>query len=31
MHNIPEPREEHMDLVTDIAARHDQAIVGSLP
>ena len=31
LHNIPNPREDHMDLLPDIAARHDQAIVGSLP
>jgi quercetin dioxygenase-like cupin family protein len=31
LHNIPQPREEHMDLLPDIAARHDQAIVGPLP
>jgi quercetin dioxygenase-like cupin family protein len=31
LHNIPNPREDHMDLLPGIAARHDQAIVGSLP
>jgi len=31
MHNIPEPREQHMDQLPKIAARHDQAIVGPLP
>jgi quercetin dioxygenase-like cupin family protein len=31
LHNIPEPREQHMDLLPDIAARHGQAIVGPLP
>jgi mannose-6-phosphate isomerase-like protein (cupin superfamily) len=31
MHNIPEPREEHMDQLPDIARRHDQAMVGPLP
>ena len=31
LHNIPEPREQHMDQLPAIAQRHDQAIVGSLP
>lgn len=31
LHNIPQPREEHMDLLPDIAARHDQTVVGPLP
>jgi quercetin dioxygenase-like cupin family protein len=31
LHDIPNPREEHMDLLPGIAARHDQAIVGPLP
>lgn len=31
LHNIPEPREEHMHLLAEIAQRHDQAIVGPLP
>jgi quercetin dioxygenase-like cupin family protein len=31
LHNIPDPREEHMDLLPGIAARHDQVIVGPLP
>ena len=31
LHNIPEPREQHMDLLAGIAARHDQTIVGPLP
>ena len=31
MHNIPEPREQHMDQLPSIAQRHDQAIVGPLP
>jgi dTDP-4-dehydrorhamnose 3,5-epimerase-like enzyme len=31
MHNIPDPREEHMNQLPDIARRHDQAIVGPLP
>ena len=31
MHNIPEPREDHMDQVPVIAQRHEQSIVGPLP
>ena len=31
LHNIPEPRQEHMHLLSEIAQRHDQAIVGPLP
>jgi len=31
LHNIPEPREQHMHLLAGIAERHDQAIVGPLP
>src|SRR6201991_813919 len=31
LHNIPEPREQHMDLLPKIAERHDQTIVGPLP
>ena len=31
LHNIPEPREQHMDQLPSIAQRHDQAIVGPLP
>ena len=31
LHNIPEPREQHMHLLPEIAARHDQTIVGPLP
>ena len=31
LNNIPEPREQHMDLLAGIAERHDQAIVGPLP
>jgi quercetin dioxygenase-like cupin family protein len=31
LHNIPSPHKEHMDLVSGIAARHDQSIVGPLP
>jgi quercetin dioxygenase-like cupin family protein len=31
LHNIPEPREQHMHLLRGIAERHDQAIVGRLP
>ncbi len=31
LHNIPEPREQHMDQLSSIAQRHDQAIVGPLP
>ena len=31
LHDIPDPREEHMDLLPGIAARHDQTIVGPLP
>ena len=31
MHNIPEPREQHMDQLPAIAERNDQAIVGPLP
>lgn len=31
LHNIPEPREQHMDQLNSIAQRHDQAIVGPLP
>jgi quercetin dioxygenase-like cupin family protein len=31
LHNIPEPREQHMHLLPGIAERHDQTIVGPLP
>jgi quercetin dioxygenase-like cupin family protein len=31
MHKIPEPREQHMDQLSAIAQRNDQAIVGPLP
>jgi quercetin dioxygenase-like cupin family protein len=31
LHNIPEPRDQHMDLLPGIAERNDQAIVGPLP
>jgi len=31
LHRIPDPREEHMDQLPGIAARHGQAIVGPLP
>jgi quercetin dioxygenase-like cupin family protein len=31
LHNIPEPREQHMHLLPGIAERNDQAIVGPLP
>lgn len=31
LHNIPEPQEQHMDQLSSIAQRHDQAIVGPLP
>jgi quercetin dioxygenase-like cupin family protein len=31
LHDIPDPRDEHMDLLPRIAARHDQTIVGPLP
>jgi quercetin dioxygenase-like cupin family protein len=31
LHNIPEPREQHMHLLPAIAERHDQKIVGALP
>src|SRR5262249_48363248 len=31
LHNIPEPREAHMDLLPGIASRHDQVIVGPRP
>jgi quercetin dioxygenase-like cupin family protein len=31
LHSIPEPREEHRDLLPGIAARHDQEIVGPRP
>jgi quercetin dioxygenase-like cupin family protein len=31
LHNIPEPREQHMDQLSAIAQRHDQAMVGPLP
>ena len=31
LNNIPEPREQHMDLLPGIAERHDQRIVGPLP
>jgi quercetin dioxygenase-like cupin family protein len=31
LHNIPEPREQHMHLLAEIAERNDQAIVGPLP
>lgn len=31
LHNIPEPREENMNLLPVIAERHDQTIVGPLP
>ncbi|WP_027580720.1 cupin domain-containing protein [Bradyrhizobium sp. Ai1a-2] len=31
LQDIPDPREEHMDRLPGIAARHDQAIVGPLP
>ena len=31
LNNIPEPREQHMDLLSGIAERHDQTIVGPLP
>lgn len=31
LRDIPDPREQHMDLLPGIAARHDQEIVGPLP
>jgi len=31
LHNIPEPREQHMHLLAEIAERNDQTIVGPLP
>ena len=31
LHNILEPREQHMDQLPSIAQRHGQAIVGPLP
>lgn len=31
LHDIPDPREKHMDRLPGIAARHDQIIVGPLP
>jgi len=31
LHDIPEPREEHMHLLSEIAQRNDQEIVGPLP
>jgi quercetin dioxygenase-like cupin family protein len=31
LNDIPEPREEHMHLLPEIAERHDQKIVGPLP
>jgi quercetin dioxygenase-like cupin family protein len=31
MHNIPEPREQHMDMLPAITARNGQRIVGPLP
>jgi quercetin dioxygenase-like cupin family protein len=31
LHNIPEPREQHMHLLPEIAERNDQRIVGPLP
>ncbi|GLK71741.1 cupin domain-containing protein [Ancylobacter dichloromethanicus] len=31
LHQIPQPREQHMDMLPEIAARNDQEIVGPLP
>ncbi len=31
LHTIPDPREQHMDMLPTIAARHGQQIVGPLP
>lgn len=31
LHNIPEPREQHMDMLPAIAARNGQQMVGPLP
>ena len=31
LHNIPEPREQHMHVLPGITERHDQKIVGPLP
>ena len=31
LHNIPEPRGQHMQLLPGIAERHDPKIVGPLP
>jgi len=31
LHNIPEPRDQHMNLLPGIAERNDQKIVGPLP
>jgi quercetin dioxygenase-like cupin family protein len=31
LHDIPEPRDQHMHLLPGIAQRHDQTIVGPLP
>jgi quercetin dioxygenase-like cupin family protein len=31
LHNIPDPREQHMDMLPTIAARNGQQIVGPLP
>jgi quercetin dioxygenase-like cupin family protein len=31
LHNIPDPREQHLDMLPTIAARNGQRIVGPLP
>jgi quercetin dioxygenase-like cupin family protein len=31
LHNLPYPREQHMDMLPEIAARNGQEIVGPLP